>query len=121
MAVKRAPTPLDAERLAELADAVTSAARDAGFVARSKLGALGIPPAHRDAVLAEVARRGLEVDRRGARRQGAGAGVHLSLARLPASPPSRLLAFTLARRHACPPSRRRLRVRVLGHGHGHVA
>ncbi|MBL8606762.1 MAG: hypothetical protein JNL38_05555 [Myxococcales bacterium] len=67
MAGKRPPTPLDPERLSALADAVVVAVREAGFVARAKLGALGIAPAHRDAVLAEVARRGLEVDRRGAR------------------------------------------------------
>lgn len=67
MAGKRPPTPLDSERLTALAQAVVDAVREAGFVARAKLGGLGVAPAHRDAVLAEVARRGLEVDRRGAR------------------------------------------------------
>lgn len=67
MAGKRPPTPLEPEALARLADAVVAAVRDSGFVARAKLGGLGIAPAHREAVLAEVGRRGLEVDRRGAR------------------------------------------------------
>ncbi len=55
------------EDLAILVDAVEAAIRREGFVRKAALGKLDVPPSWRGPVLEALARRGLEVDAKGAR------------------------------------------------------